>query len=155
MKSIQKTVLIWYSPREMFDLVADVASYPEFLPWCTSAQVLENHADGVSAQIGMRLGLVQQSFATKNTHEMPDSPAALHSIRLQLVDGPFSELQGQWRFAPIGKGQDRACRVSLELRYAFASAALAALMSHMFDAVASGLVDAFVARAQSVYGDAA
>lgn len=139
----------------MFDLVADVSRYPQFLPWCASAEVLADHADGVSARVGMRLGLVQQSFSTRNTHVLPQSAHDVHAISLKLEDGPFSELQGQWKFMPIGKGQDRACKVSLELRYAFASAALAAVMSHMFDAVASGLVDAFVARANAVYGEVA
>jgi ribosome-associated toxin RatA of RatAB toxin-antitoxin module len=156
MKSIEKSVLIWYSPREMFELVADVPKYPEFLPWCASAEVLDDHANGVTARIGMRLGLVQQSFVTRNTFEKPAAAHAAHAMHLALVDGPFSALDGHWRFAPVGKSPkpaDRACRVSLQLQYAFASAALSGVMSHMFDAVASGLVDAFVARANRVYGD--
>lgn len=148
MKSVSKSVLIWFSPQEMFDLVADVASYPQFLPWCNEAQVVHTHADGVTARIGLRFGGVRQHFSTRNRHE---TGAAQHSIRLSLVYGPFSQLDGQWRFTPIGDGAQRACRVELQLGYAFSSLALSAVVGPVFDKVAASLVDAFVERAQSVY----
>ena len=71
---------------------------------------------------------------------------------MALVDGPFSELDGQWRFHPVGDASQRACRVNLELRYGFDNAALAALVGPIFDKVTSTLVDAFVKRAEQVYG---
>jgi ribosome-associated toxin RatA of RatAB toxin-antitoxin module len=153
MKSIQKSVLIWYSPGEMFRLVADVPQYPQFLPWCDRASVIETHADGVSAELGLQLGVIRHQFTTRNTHKLGPTDAKAHSISLGLLDGPFSELKGAWKFDPVGNGSQRASRVSLELRYAFSSSVLQATVGPMFDTIAANLINAFVARAEAVYGD--
>ena len=71
---------------------------------------------------------------------------------MQLVNGPFSRLDGQWRFVPIGDGTQRACRVELELHYGFDNATLGRLVGPVFDRIAGSLVDAFVKRANQVYG---
>jgi ribosome-associated toxin RatA of RatAB toxin-antitoxin module len=71
---------------------------------------------------------------------------------VQLVDGPFSKLEGHWRFIPVGQAGEGACKVELQLDYAFRSAALAALVGPVFDKIAGSLVDAFVKRAEQVYG---
>ena len=68
MKTIHKSVLIWFSAQEMFDLVTDVPSYPQFLPWCDRARVVIPHEDGVTAEIGMALGGLHKSFTTRNVH---------------------------------------------------------------------------------------
>ena len=146
MKNIHKSVLIWYSPDEMFRLVTDVARYPEFLPWCDQARVIEHDAQGMLAEIGIRLGGIQQSFTTRNTHEEG------RSVGMALVKGPFSNLQGTWRFVPVGDGAQRACKVELDLEYGFSSSTLAALVGPVFDKIAASLVDAFVKRAETVYG---
>ena len=65
MKHVRKSVLLWYSPREMFDLVVGVEAYPSFLPWCQSAEVLEQHDDGVVARLGLSYMGVRQSFTTR------------------------------------------------------------------------------------------
>lgn len=147
MKTVQKSVLIWYSAAEMFNLVIDVARYPEFLPWCDQAAVLTHSPEGMTAKVGISFAGLKQSFTTQNTHE----PNRL--VRLKLVDGPFSKLDGEWSFTPVGDDTQRACRVALTLRYDFASMALAALVGPVFDKIAGSLVDAFVKRAQQVYGD--
>ncbi len=160
MKSIEKSVLIWFSAREMFDLVADVPRYPEFLPWCEVAATLATHDDGITARIGLNLKGVRQSFTTRNTHSLPsddldrDTGAAQPplGLALDLVDGPFSMLSGQWIFQPVGEPSMRACRVNLSLKYAFSNAALATLIGPVFDRIASSLVDAFVSRAEATYG---
>ena len=146
MKTVQKSVLIWYSAAEMFSLVADVAKYPEFLPWCDQARVLATHADGVTAEIGLALAGLHQRFTTRNTYD-PDRSVVLH-----LVQGPFSELEGQWTFAPVGEPGQRGCKVQLQLQYGFSNAPLAALIGPLFDRIAASLVDAFVKRAGQVYG---
>ena len=102
MKSVHKSVLIWHSAHEMFSLVTDVAQYPRFLPWCDRAAVLEHTPDGVVAQVGISIGGLRQSFTTRNSH-VPDE-----RVDLRLVDGPFSRLQGHWRFQPLGDGTQRA-----------------------------------------------
>lgn len=106
MKTVHKSVLIWYSAAEMFALVTDVASYPAFLPWCDRASVQDQHVDGVTAKVGISIAGIRQSFTTRNRHE-PDQ-----KVSLKLVDGPFSRLEGDWRFLPLGDGNQRACKVS-------------------------------------------
>ena len=73
-------------------------------------------------------------------------------VHLKLVEGPFSKLDGTWKFTPVGDEGERACRVELELHYGFDSIALQALVGPVFDKIASTLVEAFVKRAEQVYG---
>ena len=148
MKTVHKSVLIWYSPQEMFALVTDVPRYPEFLPWCDRSAVLTEDADGMTAEVGIAFGGIHQSFTTRNSHHAPDS------VDVKLIKGPFSQLDGQWRFSPVGDGTQRACRIDLTLNYGFSSATLSALVGPVFDKIAATLVDAFVMRAEQVYGDA-
>lgn len=149
MKNIHKSVLIWYSPDEMFRLVTDVARYPEFLPWCDRAGVLESDDQGMVAEVGIGLGGIQQSFTTRNTHTVEDNGS--RTVGMNLVKGPFSNLSGIWRFLPVGDGTQRACKVELDLQYGFSSTTLAALVGPVFDKIAASLVDAFVKRAETVY----
>ena len=150
MKHVKKTVLLWYSPHEMYGLVTDVAAYPAFLPWCERAEVIEQRADGVTARLHLSYLGVRQAFTTRNTHITDDS------VELELVDGPFSVLAGVWRFVPVpaADGPDaKACRIEFSLRYAFAGGALDALISPVFDRIANTFVDSFVKRAEDVYGE--
>jgi ribosome-associated toxin RatA of RatAB toxin-antitoxin module len=147
MKTVHKSVLIWYSAAEMFALVTDVASYPQFLPWCDKASVVEEDALGMTAKVGLSMAGLSQSFTTRNTHVQD------RKVSLKLVDGPFSKLDGHWDFTPVGKNNERACKVDFSLRYDFDNAALAALVGPVFDKIAGSLVDAFVKRAGQMYGD--
>jgi ribosome-associated toxin RatA of RatAB toxin-antitoxin module len=146
MKNVHKSVLIWYSAEEMFALVVDVARYPEFLPWCDHAAVLAQDEHGMKAEIGIAFGGIHQVFRTRNEH-VPG-----RQVSMKLVEGPFSRLDGQWKFTPLGGDQQRACKVELELHYGFENAALGALVGPVFDKIAGSLVDAFVKRAEQVYG---
>jgi ribosome-associated toxin RatA of RatAB toxin-antitoxin module len=146
MKTVHKSVLIWYSAPEMFDLVTDVARYPEFLPWCDRAAVLSREENSMKAQVGISFGGIRQSFTTRNEH-VPDQ-----EVRMHLVDGPFSRLEGVWKFLPLGGGAQRACKVELDLSYGFDNMALAALVGPVFSKIAESLVDAFVKRAEQIYG---
>ena len=146
MKTVHKSVLIWYSAAEMFALVTDVASYPAFLPWCDRASVQDQHVDGVTAKVGISIAGIRQSFTTRNRHE-PDQ-----KVSLKLVDGPFSRLEGDWRFLPLGDGSQRACKVELNLSYGFDSMTLAAVVGPIFDKIAATMMDAFIQRAEKIYG---
>jgi ribosome-associated toxin RatA of RatAB toxin-antitoxin module len=146
MKTVHKSVLIWYSADEMFSLVVDVAKYPQFLPWCDRATVLAEDERGMTAEIGIAFSGIHQTFTTLNEH-VPG-----REVKMKLVSGPFSRLDGQWRFIPLGEGRQRACKVELELHYGFDNAALSALVGPVFDKIAGSLVDAFVKRAEQVYG---
>ena len=148
MKTVNKSVLIWYSPEEMFKLVTDVARYPEFLPWCNSAKVLEEDEQGMTAEVGMSLGGFHKSFITRNTHELN------RRVGMRLVKGPFSKLEGVWTFTPVGEDQ-RACRIDLKMDYGFSNKLLATLVGPVFDKIAASFVDAFVQRAEQVYGGTA
>ncbi len=148
MKTVQKSVLIWYSAPEMFALVTDVPQYPEFLPWCDRASVIEADENGMTAKVGISMAGLRQSFTTRNTHVKD------RKVSLKLVEGPFSKLDGFWEFTPVGEANERACKVALTLRYDFDNAALAALVGPVFDSIAGSLVDAFVKRAGNVYGEA-
>ena len=142
MKTIEKSVLIWFSAQEMFNLVVDVDSYPAFLPWCDKTEILEQTPDAMTARIGMAFGGLHKSFTTRNTH------LACRQVKLSLVDGPFKHLHGEWNFVPLG--EERACRIELKLSYSFDSM-FGALVGPVFDRIAATLVDAFVKRAEMVY----
>ncbi|QXL85237.1 type II toxin-antitoxin system RatA family toxin [Comamonas sp. NLF-1-9] len=146
MKTVHKSVLIWYTPQEMFDLVTDVPKYPEFLPWCDHAAVRSRDEHGMTAEVGISFAGVRKTFVTRNEHE------AGRRVTISLVEGPFSQLDGDWQFHPVGDGAQRACKVELRLHYGFSSRTLAALVGPVFDRIAASLVDAFVERAQKVYG---
>jgi ribosome-associated toxin RatA of RatAB toxin-antitoxin module len=153
MKRVHKSVLLWYSPREMYELVVAFDQYPKFLPWCERAELLQREGDTVTARLHLAYAGVHHAFTTRNRYE----PA--RSVSLQLVDGPFSLLDGLWQFEPIGgagagggQSDEQACRIEFEMAYAFASKPLEALLSPVFDKVADTLVDRFVQRAEQVYG---
>lgn len=146
MKTVKKSVLLWYSPAEMYRLVTDVDRYPEFLPWCDRARVAEHEDQGMLAEIGIAFSGLHQTFTTRNTH-VPD-----RQVVMKLVKGPFSKLEGEWNFVPLGDGTQRACKVELSLSYSF-EGALGKLVSPVFDKIASTMVDAFVKRARQIYGE--
>ncbi len=146
MKTVNKSVLIWYHPQEMYALVTDVASYSQFLPWCDHSRVVDQDEQGMTAEMGIAIGGIRQTFTTRNQHVVG------RAVDIHLIKGPFSRLDGHWRFVPLGDGAERACRVELELNYGFDSAALSKLVGPVFDRIAISLVDAFVKRAAQVYG---
>jgi ribosome-associated toxin RatA of RatAB toxin-antitoxin module len=146
MKRVHKSVLLWYSPSEMYDLVTGVEQYPKFLPWCERVEVLERASDAMTARLHLAYAGVRQAFTTHNQH-VPG-----RSVMLHLVDGPFSLLDGLWEFEPVGGGDEPACRIEFELDYAFANRTFEAVLSPVFDKVANTLVDRFVQRAEAVYG---
>jgi ribosome-associated toxin RatA of RatAB toxin-antitoxin module len=148
MKHVKKSVLLWYSPAEMYRLVTDVAAYPSFLPWCERGEVLASTAEGMTARIHLAYAGVRHAFTTRNQHQ------ADRQVLVTLVDGPFSLLEGSWDFVPIGRSgvEVEACRIEFDLRYAFSSRPLEAVLSPVFDRVANTFVDSFVTRAEQVYG---
>lgn len=150
MKQVKKSVLLSYSATEMYTLVVDVPSYPRFLPWCERAEVLDDGPAGMTARLHLAYGGLRHAFTTRNTHVDGSS------VLVSLVDGPFSVLDGAWRFVPLvlpGAETEPACKIEFELRYAFSSRPLEVVVSPVFDKVANTFVDAFVKRAGQVYGE--
>ena len=149
MNRVQKSVLLSYSAHEMYSLVTAVEDYPKFLPWCSRAEVLERRADGMTARLHLAYAGLRHAFTTRNDH-VPDG-----AVTITLVDGPFSRLDGTWRFKPLGvpgQAPAAASKVEFELCYAFAGAALEAVLSPVFGRIANTFVDAFVKRAEQVHG---
>ena len=149
MKSLHKSVLIWYSPEQMFDVVTDVARYHEFLPWCHESSVMEQSAQGMKASIGMQLAGFKQGFTTQNQHIQKDNGGL--AVQVELLDGPFSKLAGTWSFDPIVGSATPACKVTLNLTYEIKNALLQMAIGSAFDKIASSLVDAFIERAKKIY----
>ncbi len=142
MRRVDREALVPFSARQMFDLVDDVESYPQFLPWCRAARVLERRPEEIVAMLQIHKGALHTKFTTRNRREPPQA------IHLSLVEGPFRSLDGEWRFDQIA---DKGCRVSLALRFAFANALNAWLLEPVFEHTCATLVDAFVKRARAVY----
>lgn len=141
--NVRRTALTPYTPREMYVLVADVPSYPLFLPWCRSAHIMNQGKDEVRATIELSYRGIARAFSTHN-HMYQD-----RKIEMRLVDGPFRSLEGYWSFEPLG---ERSCKVSLTLEYEFSNWLLSMAIGPVFNPIANSLVDAFYTRAVAVYG---
>lgn len=142
MAVVHKSVLLGYSARQMFDLVAAIEDYPKFLPWCGAVEIKEKHDNQVVASVGINYRGVRQSFTTSNTNIEPSE------IRMKLVDGPFKCLDGVWSFKAL---REDACKIELDLHYEFSSALLAQLVGPVFGMIANSMVDSFCKRAEAVY----
>ena len=140
MREVKRSALVNKPPGEVFALINDIESYPQFLPWCTHARVLSRSVQEIVATIGVRQGPLHGEFTTRNTLD-PD-----RSIQLNLVSGPFRTLQGEWRLTPI---ETHGCRVELTMRFAFSNRLTGMLFEPMFADTIGSLVDAFVARARA------
>lgn len=143
MAVVHKTVFLGYSAQQMFDLVANVEDYPQFLPWCGGVEVCERDADTVVAKLEIHFRGIRQSFTTANRNTPPDS------ISMKLVDGPFKSLDGVWTFKAL---RFDACKIDLDLHYDFSSRLLEQVIGPVFGVIANSMVDCFCKRAETVYG---
>lgn len=139
----EKSVLVEYSAARMYALVDDVGRYPEFLPWCGEAEILSREDNVVHAAITIDFRGIRQRFSTENRLQEPEL------IEMKLIDGPFRQLDGSWRFKALGEG---ACKIEFRLHYEFSSRLLEKLVGPVFHYIANSFVDAFVKRAQQLYG---
>jgi len=138
MPIIERTALVPFSAAEMYDLVVDVEAYPQFLPWCAGAQVHSQSDEAQSASVSINAVFSQTEFRTQNQLD----PG--RQVRMQLEDGPFQHLSGEWRFKPLG---DAGCKVCLEVDFEFANAMVRRAIQPVFTRVCDSIVDAFIARA--------
>jgi ribosome-associated toxin RatA of RatAB toxin-antitoxin module len=143
MALVEKSVLIEYSAAQMYALVEDVAAYPEFLSWCGGTEILKREGEITRAAITINFRGIKQRFSTENRAQPPQL------IEMSLVDGPFRQLDGSWRFKALG---DNACKIEFRLHYEFSSKLLEKIVGPVFHFIASTFVDAFVKRAQQLYG---
>ncbi len=143
MPEVSKTVIVPYTPAQMFALVDGVEHYPVFLPWCTGSSVLARDAMVTRASLQVGFRGVKQQFSTENRKTPPGE------ISMKLIEGPFRALDGRWRFNDLnGKG----CKIEFSLAYEFSSRLLATLVGPVFGHIADTMVEAFVKRAERVYG---
>jgi ribosome-associated toxin RatA of RatAB toxin-antitoxin module len=144
MREFRRSALIAHSPQRMFALINDIESYPQFLPWCTAAQVLSRSDTEILASITVRRGALHAQFTTRN------ELTANRDIRMHLVSGPFQVLEGQWTLTAVQSPGQCGCRVDLMMRFAFANRLTGLVFEPLFEQTAGSLVDAFVARARAV-----
>ncbi len=141
--NIFKEAMVAYSPKEMYSLVNDLVSYPDFVPWCVQGEVVsQTEAEMVGRLTFSSLGQ-RYVLETRNTLE-PNKAIDLH-----LEKGPLSSLEGSWRFQALDGG---GCHVCLTLHFQASDALVARLFSPFFQRFSSGLVSTFVRRAEVVYG---
>jgi ribosome-associated toxin RatA of RatAB toxin-antitoxin module len=142
MREVRRSALIAQPPQRMFALINDIESYPQFLPWCTSAHVQSRTDREIIATVGVRRGVLNSKFTTRN------ELTADRRICMRLVSGPFKTLDGEWTLTPVDLPQQPGCRVDLLLRFAFANRLTAMVFEPLFEETAASLVDAFVTRAR-------
>jgi len=142
MHTVQRSVLVPHSCAQMFDLVAGVEHYPEFLPWCGGTSVHKRDEHGMEASITISIAGIKQTFTTRNEHDYPNS------IMVNLVDGPFSALKGTWLFQELAPD---ACKVLYTMEYAFSSRPLEMVVGPVFNRIATSFIDSFTQRAQACY----
>lgn len=142
MPSIARSALVNHSAAQMYSLVCDIESYPQFLPWCDGTTTLEQSDTHQVATVTVDRRMKGISFTTRNTL------IADESVHMALVSGPFKRFGGVWTFKGI---DETACRVELSMDFEFQSRILGALLGPAFTKICDSMVAAFVKRAASVY----
>lgn len=143
MTHIQRSALLPYTAQRLFDLVNRVEHYPQFLPWCSAAQVLSESDQEMRAELTVAKAGMRQSFITRN-QLVPGQ-----RIEMRLEQGPFSELHGIWEFRALG---EQACKISLDLHFNYSGPVVKATLGPLFNQAANNMVEAFCQRAKELYG---
>ena len=144
MQTVKRSLILPYSAVEMYTLANDVERYSEFLPWCSDSQVLDEDPAYITARIGINFKGLRTSFTTRN-RLVPGE-----QIRMNLIEGPFSVLEGNWSFTGL---DECASRVDLRVEFSFSRRLIERSISGVFSQICGSLVDAFADRACQVYGE--
>jgi ribosome-associated toxin RatA of RatAB toxin-antitoxin module len=142
MKQVSRSALVSFSAEQMFDLVNDVARYPEFLPGCSGSRVIESSNGAMVASVDVSKAGISKTFTTSN--ELVCGEA----IMMNLVDGPFKTLKGGWFFTAL---DEQACKVELKLEFEFSSKMIEMAFGKVFNELTNNMVNAFTKRAKQVY----
>ena len=132
-----------YSPEQLFDLVADVERYPEFLPWGSAIRVRSNSETEMVADMVVGFKAFKERFTSKVTKERP------HHVVVDYIEGPLKFLHNDWRFEPDGEG---GTKLSFCVDFAFKNRIFEAVAGQMFDRALRRMTDAFIERADALYG---
>ncbi len=143
MTTIQRSAMVAFTARQMFELVNNIEEYPRFLPWCRSSQILVQNEAEVEASLEIAWSGMHKSFTTRNTLY------PYEKIDITLVHGPFRRLEGHWSFISYG---EHGCKVNLNLEFELAGNMLDKIFQPIFHHIANSLVDAFCRRAAVIYG---
>lgn len=143
MTHVQRSALLPYSVTQMYQLVNDVDSYPEFIPWCVKCEVQNENESEKQATMHFASRGIKTSVTTKN--ELTEN----EKITMHLVEGPFKHLVGDWQFHNI---DNNACRVELDMQFTFSNRLYEATLGPIFNQVANKLVSTFAQRAEELYG---
>ncbi len=127
----------------MYQLVNQIDKYPQFLNWCSSADILNQTEQEMTASVSINKNTFKQTFTTLNTL----TPNV--RIDMQLKDGPFKQLNGAWIFTSLN---DNACKINLELEFSFASKLVDMVITPVFTSISNTQLDAFIERAKQIYG---
>ncbi len=143
MTTVQKSALVKFSATQMFDLVDDIESYPQFLPWCSGSRILNREVDVVEAELQISKAGFNKTFATRN---ISDGGGKLF---MTLLDGPFSSLDGVWDFMPL---REDASKISLDLEFEMNSKFASLAFGAVFNQICNTMVSSFTERAKQIYG---
>ena len=138
--------LLGYRPEQMFDLVADIERYPEFLPWCIGARIRERNDTLVVADLIIGFKMIRERFTSRVSLDREHL-----TIEVAYADGPFKQMTNRWRFEST---EDGRCRIDFYVAFEFRSAMLQKLIGVLFHEAVRRMVSAFETRARKLYGPA-
>lgn len=142
MTVVRRNARVPYSAQQMFALVNDIESYPEFLHWCRAARILSRNGNTIDARLDVGVAGIGRSFVTRNTLTEPSE------IGVRLLSGPFKRLDGGWKFTDV----DGGCDVELLLDFQMKASPFSAVFAAIFEEIARTQMSAFLARADRIYG---
>lgn len=143
MTVVEKSALVKFSARQMFDLVNDIEAYPRFLPWCGGSRILKREGDIVEAELLISKGGFKKSFSTRNVIDEGGR------ITVSLLEGPFSYLEGTWDFMPL---REDASKISLNLEFEMPGILANLAFGAVFNQICNTMVSSFTQRAKEIYG---
>lgn len=142
MTVVQKSALVKFSAKQMFDLVNDIESYPKFLPWCSASRILKREGDIIEAELTISKGGFKKSFSTRNKIDQGGK------ITVSLLEGPFTYLEGVWTFMPL---REDASKISLDLEFEMPGVLASLAFGAVFNQICNTMVASFTERAKAVY----
>ena len=143
MTVVEKSALVKFSAHQMYDLVEDVESYPDFLPWCAGSRILNRKNNIVDAELQISKGGFSKAFATRNILDTGGK------ITISLINGPFSSLEGVWNFMPL---REDASKITLDLEFEMSGKLVSLAFGAVFHQICNTMVSSFTQRAKQVYG---
>lgn len=143
MLKVKKVVIVEHTPRQMFELVNDIDSYPSFLPWCSHTEIKSKTAHDLVGALHVNYMKIKTGFTTHN-HNTPYS-----KITIKLVEGPFKSLSGHWHFTPLGEA---GCKIEFTLHYQFSNSLIEKVIGPVFNYISQNLINSFIKEANKRYG---